>query len=163
METLFRACHPDLSAASWAIRFAASQDNVMLVLSGMSDLEQVRDNLSCMEHFTPFTQEEYSLVQKAADLINSSITIPCTGCAYCIHNCPETIPIPKYFTLYIADMRELSTKAWTAQTMLYSHFSEQSGKASDCIGCGQCEKMCPQHLPIREWLKKVAARFEGTL
>lgn len=60
-------------------------------------------------------------------------------------------------------MRELETKAWTAQTMLYSHFSEQSGKASDCIGCGQCEKMCPQHLPIREWLKKVSGRFEGTV
>ena len=162
-ENLFRAYRPDLSIASWAIRFAASHENVMLVLSGMSNLEQVRDNLSYMENFTPFTEEEYALVQKAADIINGSIAIPCTGCAYCINKCPENIAIPKYFALYNADMRELETKAWTAQTMLYSHFSEQFGKAGSCIACGQCEKICPQHLPIREWLKQVAARFEGTL
>ena len=162
-ENLFRAYRPDLSVASWAVRFAASHENVMLVLSGMSNLEQVKDNLSYMENFTPFAEEEYALVQKAADIINGSIAIPCTGCAYCINKCPKNIAIPKYFALYNADMRELTTKAWTAQTMLYSHFSEQFGKASDCIECGQCGKMCPQHLPIREWLKKVAARFEGTL
>ena len=162
-ENLFRTYRPDLSVASWAIRFAASHENVMLVLSGMSDLEQVKDNVSYMENFAPFTEEEYALVQKAADIINGSIAIPCTGCAYCINKCPKNIAIPKYFALYNADMRELETKAWTAQTMLYSHFSEQFGKASDCIGCGQCETMCPQHIHIREWLKKVAARFEGTL
>ena len=162
-ENLFRTYRPDLSVASWAIRFAASHENVMLVLSGMSDLEQVKDNLSYMENFTPFTEEEYARVQKAADIINGSIAIPCTGCAYCINKCPKNIAIPKYFALYNADMRELETKAWTAQTMLYSHFSEQFGKASDCIECRQCEKMCPQHIHIREWLKKVAARFEGTL
>ena len=66
-------------------------------------------------------------------------------------------------SLHLADMRELETKAWTAQTMLYSHFSELFEKESDCIGCGLCEKMCPQRLSIREWLKKAAARFEGTL
>lgn len=94
-------------------------------------------------------------------MINQSVAIPCTGCSYCINKCPINIAIPKYFALYNADMRELETKAWTAQTMLYSHFSEQYGKAGDCIRCGQCEKICPQHLPIREWMKKVAERFEG--
>lgn len=162
-ENLLRIYRPDLSVASWAIRFAASHENVMLVLSGMSDLEQVKDNVSYMENFAPFAEEEYALVQKAADMINGSIAIPCTGCAFCINKCPKNIDIPKYFALYNADMRELETKAWTAQTMLYSHFSEQFGKASDCIGCGQCETICPQHIHIREWLKKVAARFEGTL
>lgn len=87
-------------------------------------------------------------------MINQSVAIPCTGCSYCINKCPINIAIPKYFALYNADMRELETKAWTAQTMLYSHFSEQYGKAGDCIRCGQCEKICPQHLPIREWMKR---------
>lgn len=159
-ENLFHSIRPDMSAASWAIRFAASLDNVMLVLSGMSNMEQMEDNISYMENLMPFTEEEYKLVQKAADMINGSIAIPCTGCSYCIHDCPMNIAIPKYFSLYNADMRELETKAWTAQTMLYGHFSGQFGKASDCVGCGKCEKMCPQHLPIRELLKEVASRFE---
>ncbi len=162
-EEWFRACHPHWSAASWAIRFAASHENVMLVLSGMSSLEQVEDNTSYMESFTPFTEREYALVQKAADRINGTIAIPCTGCSYCIQDCPKHIPIPRYFSLYNADMRELETKAWTAQTMLYSHFSEQFGKAGDCVGCGRCEKMCPQHLPVRTWLNRVAERFERAL
>ncbi len=162
-EKLLRSYYPRMSVASWAIRFAASQDNVMLVLSGMSSMEQMIDNLSYMENFVPFTKEEYALVEKAADIINSRVAIPCTGCSYCINNCPVNIAIPKYFDLYNADVGELETKTWTAQTMLYNHLSEQFGKASACIGCRQCEKMCPQHLPVRQWLKEVAARFEGTL
>ena len=162
-EKLLKSYHPDMSVASWAIRFAASHENVMLVLSGMSNMEQLKDNLSYMENLKPFTPKEFELVCEAAKIINRSVAIPCTGCSYCINKCPKNIAIPKYFALYNADMRELETKAWTAQTMLYSHVSEQFGKASDCIGCGQCEKMCPQHLPIRKWLEKVAGRFEGTI
>lgn len=149
-EKLLKENAPDMSVASWAICFAASHDNVMLVLSGMSNMEQLQDNLSYMENFKPFTNEEFSFVQKAAEIINESVTIPCTGCSYCINNCPANIAIPKYFSLYNSDMQELETKAWTAQTMLYGHFAEQFGKASACVGCGQCEKMCPQHIPIRE-------------
>ncbi len=162
-EKLLKDAAPDMSAASWAIRFAASHDNVMLVLSGMSNMEQLCDNLSYMEDFKPFTEAEFTLVQKAAEIINKSVTIPCTGCSYCTHNCPVNIAIPKYFSLYNANMQELETKAWTAQTMLYGHFAEQFGKASACVGCGQCEKMCPQHLPVRKWLKQVAERFEGNI
>ena len=162
-EKLLKENEPDMSVASWAIRFAASHDNVMLVLSGMSNMEQLQDNLSYMENFKPFTNAEFSFVQKAAEIINESVTIPCTGCSYCINNCPVNIAIPKYFSLYNSDMQELETKAWTAQTMLYGHFAEQFGKASACVGCGQCEKMCPQHIPIREWLKRVAERFEGSI
>lgn len=162
-ERLLKEAAPDLSVASWAIRFAASHDNVMLVLSGMSNLDQLKDNVSYMENFKPLTDNEQKLVQKAAEIINRSVTIPCTGRSYCTNKCPMNIAIPKYFSLYNADMQELKTKAWTAQTMLYGHFAEQFGKASACIDCGQCEKMCPQHLPVREWLKKVAERFEGSL
>lgn len=159
-EKLLKEASPNMSVASWAIRFAASHDNVMLVLSGMSNMKQLQDNLSYMENFNPFTKEEFASVQKAAEIINRSVTIPCTGCSYCINNCPMHIAIPKYFSLYNTDMQELETKAWTAQTMLYGHLAEQFGKASACIGCGQCEKMCPQHLPIIQLLKQVTKRFE---
>ena len=149
-----------MSAASWAIRFAASHENVMMVLSGMSSMEQVIDNTSYMENFVPLSQQELSTIREVAAMINDSITIPCTGCSYCVHGCPMNIAIPKYFSLYNADMQELESKAWTAQLMLYGHLSDQFGKASQCIGCEKCEEMCPQHLPIRKWLKDVAQRFE---
>lgn len=160
-ETLLKSRNPAMSIASWAIRFAASQENVMMVLSGMSNMEQLVDNTSYMEEFVPLTDSEIATLEKAVGIINESIEIPCTGCSYCIHKCPKNIAIPKYFSLYNTDRQELSTKAWTAQLMLYGHLSVQFGKAGECIGCGQCEEMCPQHLPIRKWLKEVAKQFEG--
>lgn len=160
-EKLLYSFHPDMSVASWAIRFAASQENVMMVLSGMSNMRQLLDNTSYMENFAPLSEDEIAVVKKVVGIINSSITIPCTGCAYCTVHCPMNIAIPKYFSLYNTEMQELSSKPWTAQLMLYGHLSEQFGKASECIECGQCEEMCPQHLPIREWLQKVAGKFEG--
>ena len=159
-ETLLRSCNPDMSIASWAIRFAASQENVMLVLSGMSSMEQLMDNTSYMEDFVPLTEKELATLRQVVDIINDSIAIPCTGCSYCTLHCPMNIGIPKYFSLYNTEMQELSSKAWTAQLMLYGHLSKQFGKASDCIECGQCEEMCPQHLPIRRWLKVVANHIE---
>ncbi len=160
-ETLLRSCNPHMSIASWAIRFAAGKENVMMVLSGMSSMEQLIDNTSYMEDFVPLTEKESALIGQVVDAINDSIVIPCTGCSYCTLHCPKNIAIPKYFSLYNTDMQELSTKAWTAQLMLYGHLSEQYGKASACIECGQCEKMCPQHLPGTKWLKEVAKQFEG--
>ena len=157
---LLKAAAPDKSLASWAIRFAASQENVLVVLSGMSNMEQLKDNIACMENFQPLSAAELDLLQQVVDIINSKIAIPCTGCAYCINNCPMEIPIPKYFSLYNSDLLEPPDKAWTQQGVLYDHFAQQQGKASDCCECGQCEKMCPQHLPIRELLKTVAKHFE---
>lgn len=160
---LFHQQRPNMSIPSWAIRFAASQENVMLVLSGMSNLEQVMDNTSYMETFIPLSDEENAVIKNVVGIINNSIAIPCTGCSYCITNCPMNIAIPKYFSLYNTDMQELESKPWTAQLMLYGHLAEQYGKASDCIECGQCEEMCPQHLPIRKLLTDVATRFEKSL
>ncbi|MBQ8952957.1 MAG: aldo/keto reductase [Clostridia bacterium] len=160
-EALLKAREPELSVPSWAIRFAASQENVMVVLSGMSSLEQMADNLSYMENFKPLTNDEKALAQRVADIINAQIAVPCTGCSYCTEGCPMQIAIPKYFSLYNEDMREnLEEKGWTINFTNYENLTKQFGRAGDCIACGQCEGVCPQHLPIIEKLKEVSAHFD---
>jgi predicted aldo/keto reductase-like oxidoreductase len=161
VEKMYNAYAPDMSIPSWAIRFAASLDNVMMVLSGMSSMEQLLDNTHYMSDFQPLKEEEYQLINKAVDIINSTITVPCTGCAYCVDGCPMKIAIPKYFSLYNADLQEVAEKGWTPQGEYYANLTKTFGKASDCIGCGQCESVCPQHLPIIEYLQDVANHFES--
>lgn len=158
---LFKSYAPDASVPSWAIRFAASQPNVKMVLSGMGNMDMVRDNTGYMKEFQPLNEEEMALVRQATDIINESISIPCTGCAYCVDGCPKSIPIPKYFSLYNAEKQELEGKGFTPQGGYYRRLTENFGKASECILCGKCEKACPQHLPIRDHLKLVAKQFEG--
>ena len=160
LEAMFREREPEMSVPSWAIRFAATQENVMVVLSGMSNMEQLLDNTGYMKGFRPLDDEELALMKKAAEIINESIAVPCTGCSYCTVNCPMHIAIPKYFSLYNADLQELAEKGWTPQGSYYANLTLQFGKASDCIKCGQCEAMCPQHLPIRRYLEDVAKHFE---
>lgn len=157
---IFKAYDPDKSIASWAIRFAASLPGVMTVLSGMSDMSQMEDNLSFMDELVPLTDEEKMLCFRAADIINGNIAVPCTGCEYCMGGCPMNIAIPKYFSLYNEDMREhLEEKGWTVNFTNYDILNAKFGKASDCVGCGQCEEVCPQHLPIINDLKKVAEHY----
>jgi len=159
-EALLRGAQPEMSIPSWAIRFAASLENVMLVLSGMSTMEQLEDNTNCISSFKPMTDAERALVMQAADIINDNVAIRCTGCAYCVEGCPQQINIPRAFSLYNTDRQECE-KDWTPQGEYYENMVQSSGKASECIGCGQCEQMCPQHLPIIDLLKKVARYFEG--
>lgn len=162
VEKLFRENAPDMSVPSWAIRFAASLPQVMVVLSGMSNTAQLNDNVSYMKEFVSLDQKETELCFKAADMINSQIAIPCTGCSYCTSGCPMQIPIPKYFSLYNEDMREdLEQKGWTVTFSKYTALTEKFGKASDCVECGQCEGVCPQHLPIIENLKTIASHYEN--
>jgi predicted aldo/keto reductase-like oxidoreductase len=157
---ILKAADSSASFASWAIRFAAGQQDVMMVLSGMSDLSQVRDNVSYMKDFKPLTEEETDAVLRVTDIINRSITIPCTACSYCTKDCPKQIPIPRYFALYNAEMQD-SKRAWKSQGDYYNSIASRSSRASECIKCGKCESLCPQHIKIREWLIKVANTFES--
>ena len=163
-EKLLKTANPDMSVPSWAIRFAASLENVIMVLSGMSTLSQMEDNTGFMSDFQPLTDEEKHLTFRVAEIINAKTAIPCTGCSYCSEGCPKKIPIPKIFSLFNEDMREdLSRKGWTANYANYTNLTRRFGKASDCIFCAKCEQICPQHLPIRYLLKKkITGHFEHT-
>lgn len=158
-EQLFREKRPDMSMASWAIRFAASLENVLVVLSGMSNLAQMEDSLSFMgDAFQPVTAEEQAIIDKAAAIIAKSIAIPCTACRYCVDGCPQSIPIPDYFSLF-NDQHQFGH--FGNHDNYYMNLAKTHGKASDCIACGQCEEHCPQHIEIIEKLKEVASVFEA--
>lgn len=159
VEEMLKGYNQEASVASWAIRFAASLENVVMVLSGMSNMEQLQDNLSYMKELVPLNDEEQRLIGKAVDIINGNIAIPCTACEYCVEGCPKKIAIPKYFSLYNADKQEVKEKGWTPQGEYYDRLTNIFGKAGDCIACGQCEKACPQHLPIIKHLREVAGYF----
>lgn len=156
-EQLMRAYAPDSSPASWAIRFAASKEAVIMVLSGMSDHSQLLDNTSYMREFIPLNQEETDIIRKATDIINSSIAVPCTGCGYCLEGCPKNIAIPQYFALYnqFEQFGEKSNSRY-----YYGNYKDTHGRAGDCIGCRKCETICPQHLPISETMKTLSGLFD---
>lgn len=151
--------NPEASIASWAFRFAASQEGVFRVLSGMNSMEQVEDNCKTFTDFKPLNEEELKIIEQVTEIINAKTAIPCTACEYCTHGCIKSIAIPKYFALY--NSIERTTGSFSSQAVYYNNISLAAGsKASDCIGCGQCEKACPQHLPIRKYLKSVVEKFE---
>lgn len=154
----FAAYHPDLSVPSWAIRFVASLDNVAMVLSGMSNMEQLMDNISYMKEFVPMNAEETELVHKAAEMIKDSIAIPCTGCSYCTEGCPMQIAIPDLFRVYNKSKRGEITDVEANEE--YRQLTESGGKARECLACGQCQVTCPQHLEIINYLKDVAKCME---
>jgi len=157
-QKLFKDYSPKASVASWAVRYAASLDNVMMVLSGMSNMDHVNDNTEYMKDFIPLNSEEYAIIDQVVDIINSSIAIPCTACGYCVDGCPVGIPIPKYFALYNADLQALN-KGFSTQMTYYTNMTVDLPAASRCIGCGQCESACPQHIAVIDGLKLVAERF----
>ena len=152
----FSKLNSNMSYASYAIRFAASFDGVYKVLSGMSDLEQVKDNISYMKEFKKITEEERKAIDKVSEILKNLGGIPCTSCRYCVAGCPKKIKIPDLFGCYNAKKQ---FNDWNS-SMYYEVSTRDSGKASDCIKCGKCEKACPQHIKIREKLEEVASIFE---
>lgn len=145
------------SPASYALRFAAGFDGIRMVLSGMSSMEQMEDNLSFMKEFSPLNQQELDAIDKVCEIFNSKHLIPCTACRYCTAGCQKKISIPDLFACM--NMKKLF-QGWSADFYYNNIHTVNHGKASDCIKCGKCEKICPQHLPIRSLLEDVAAEFE---
>lgn len=145
------------SPASYAIRFAAGFEGIFMVLSGMSNTEQMKDNLSYMKDFKPLDEKEMAAVDKVCEIIRSKNLIPCTSCGYCTDGCPKHISIPDLFSCMNA---KRAYHDWNADYYYGEVYTKHNSKASDCIGCGKCEKICPQHLPVRQLLKDVAKEFE---
>lgn len=157
IQEMFKEVHPDLSIASWAIRYAASLEGVITVLSGMSDMAQMEDNLSYMKNFQPLQENEYTVIQKAVDEMTKIPTVPCTACRYCVDDCPQKINIPgafESFNNYKLYQNLASSKGH------YGWVMSNGGKSSECIACGSCESHCPQHISIIDTLKEVAGVLE---
>ena len=161
-EKLLKEADPDMSVASWAVRYVASLENVVMVLSGMSSMEQMEDNLSYMADFKPLTDSEKQMVEKVAEIIVSRENIACTGCRYCVDGCPQKIGIPDYFKL-MNDISKFGEPQVIRSKNNYNHYTGTlgMGKASACVKCGQCESKCPQHLPIIKYLEDTAKMLES--
>lgn len=157
---LLRQAHPDWSPASWAVRFAASLEGVLVVLSGMSNQEQMEDNSAYMQDFQPLNAQETGLLEQAAKILSALPAIPCTACRYCVDGCPVSIPIPEYFALYNEDQLNLR-EGRPVDRGAYQKLAADGGLASACVGCRQCEHACPQHLNVTGWLERVATTYEG--
>ena len=154
-EAIFKNHAPDSSAASWAVRYAASLSGATCLLSGMSTIDQMKDNIKTYKPFTPITPEELDVIDNVLQELSKIAVIPCTSCGYCLDECPKKIAIPACFNLY-NDLKRGAAK-WNLQS-LHRGFPEGQ-RAGDCISCGACVPRCPQHINIPEELKTVAGQL----
>ncbi|ONI47862.1 Fe-S oxidoreductase [Candidatus Epulonipiscium fishelsonii] len=155
IEEIFKKAEPNKSIASWAFRYVASLDGVMTILSGMSNMEQMNDNLSTFDNFQPLSKDGQETISKVIEIMYGSKPILCTSCRYCIEGCPKQIDIPKIFSLTNSIRR---TPGDRLVKVFYSQIPEDNN-ASACIACKKCEKICPQHLPIVDLLKEAAVEL----
>lgn len=155
---ILKAADPNASPSSWAIRFAASLPGVVTVLSGMSNIAQMEDNLSYMTDFKPLDENEMVVIGKVREAFAAIPTIPCTACAYCMKDCPANIAI--FDTFRAVNNYRLYANLGASKSR-YERATKEKGKASACIDCGQCEEVCPQRIAIRAELKAAAELFEA--
>ena len=157
VKKIFDEADPGASYASWAIRYTASMDGIITVLSGMSNLAQMDDNLSYMKNFKPLNEQEMKVIEQVQAALNADNSIPCTSCHYCTDGCPANIPIPEIFAV---KNRQKIYPGWDKGKNDYLIATANRGKASECVKCGQCEAACPQHLHIIDLLKDCAKELE---
>lgn len=156
VRNIFDEENQEASYASWAIRYAASLEGIITVLSGMSNIEQMEDNLSYMKNFRKLNEQEQTAIRKVQEVFNGVKSIPCTECHYCTAGCPKRIPIPEIFE---ARNKQLVWGQIEEGKKAYVQATADSGTAADCIACGQCERACPQQIPVIERLKECVAVF----
>lgn len=163
-EKLMKEYNPDKSVVSWAMRFVANLDNVSLVFTGASTLEQLQNNIDEFKNADPLNDEELAILENVREIINRNIAVNCTKCRYCVESCSSEIDIPRLFDIYNKH-NMLGIDDWTPHGNAYLNYSKlpNVGIASDCIGCDICIAECPQHINIPEVLKDVAKTFENEI
>lgn len=155
---ILKAIRPDKSLASWAFRYVGSLPGIATILSGMSTPEQMEDNINTFKDFEPLSEEEHAAIDKVKEIMNRVELAGCTSCKYCVEGCPMGISIPDVISAvntrrkFPGDMRP---------QFFYNGLVDRYSHASDCIACGQCEGVCPQHLPIIDLMKEAVEKFEG--
>ena len=155
---ILKAIRPDKSLASWAFRYVGSLPGIATILSGMSTPEQMEDNINTFKDFEPLSEEELAAIDKVKEIMNRVELAGCTSCKYCVEGCPMGISIPDVISAvntkrkFPGDMRP---------QFFYNGLVDRYSHASDCIACGQCEGVCPQHLPIIDLMKEAVEKFEG--
>ena len=159
LEAMYRAARPEASVASWALRFVGSLPGVMTILSGMSSAEQMADNIGTFTRFEPLTDAEKDLVGKVREIMLNVPQIGCAACRYCTSGCPMHISIPDVFRA--VNTMTLYGDVFRPKAFYGGIIGQGYGRASDCIGCGQCESVCPQHLPIIDLMKDAAGKLDA--
>ena len=153
----FNEFSPDKSIASFALRFAASLDNVKMVLSGMNQMDHLIDNINTFENFEVLSDEENEFLKKMAEKLDESVAVACSECGYCIDACPEMIPIPEYFTLYNISKNRPEEDIYK---LYFDKLADEKVPADECTYCGTCLEHCTQQIDIPEVLEKVCENFE---